>query len=269
MLSYLEILRIPNALMSVLAVIISAILVRFFIPLDILLACLAVFLISGAGMAINDYFDFEADKVNRPKRALTSGRISRKNVLVYSLILFFIGNLLVVFLNFQMLLLSVFNTLLLIAYSWKLKKIVLVGNFTVSWLTASTFLFASLLSGSIIVTTLILFLMAFSSTVGREITKTIEDVEGDRKIKARTLPIIAGKNFAAWIAVFFVVFAVLFSPIPYVFHLLNTNYIYLVTVADIILLYSCFAMLLSPNKSQKMMKVAMAIALLAFLVGTL
>jgi 4-hydroxybenzoate polyprenyltransferase len=112
-------------------------------------------------------------------------------------------------------------------------------------------------------------LMAFSSTVGREITKTIEDVEGDRKIKARTLPIIAGKNFAAWIAVFFVVFAVLFSPIPYVFHLLNTNYIYLVTVADIILLYSCFAMLLSPNKSQKMMKVAMAIALLAFLVGTL
>jgi geranylgeranylglycerol-phosphate geranylgeranyltransferase len=128
-------------------------------------------------------------------------------------------------------------------------------------------LFGSLLSGFITATVFILFLMVFSSTVGREITKTIEDVEGDKKINANTLPIVAGKNFAAWIAVFFIIFAVLFSPIPYIFHLLNSKYIYLVTISDIILLYSCFAILISPKKSQKLMKIGMMAGLLAFLVG--
>lgn len=110
--------------------------------------------------------------------------------------------------------------------------------------------------------------MVFSSTVGREITKSIEDVEGDKRIRARTLPIIVGRNFAAWIAVFFVIFAVLFSPLPYIFHLLSINYLYLVTVCDIVFLYSCFALLISPKKAQKMMKAAMFIGLVAFLVGT-
>lgn len=267
MLSYLEILRIPNAIISVFAVLISAILVSFFSPLQILIACLSVFLISSGGMVINDYFDYEADKVNRPKRALPSKRISRKNALSYSLFLLLIGNVFALFLNFQMLIIALINTFIIVLYSWRLKKITLLGNFIVSWLAASIFLFASLLSGFITATVLILFLVAFSSNVGREIVKTIEDVEGDKKIKARTLPIVIGKNFAAWFSLIFILFAVLFSPLPYVFNLLSINYIYLVTVADILFLYSCFAIFISPKKSQKMMKIAMFIALIAFLAG--
>jgi geranylgeranylglycerol-phosphate geranylgeranyltransferase len=267
MLSYLEILRIPNAFMSVLAVIVSAILIGFYNPLQILIACLVVFLISGGGMAINDYFDYESDRINRPKRALPSGKISRKNALTYSMILFFVGVALTIFLNFQMLAFALFNTFLLVIYSWKLKKIVLLGNFTVSWLSASIFLFGSLLSGFVTATVFILFLMVFSSTIGREIAKTIDDVKGDKKIKARTLPIIVGKNFAAWTAIFFIIFAVLFSPLPYIFNLLNIKYIYLVTIADIVFLYSCFALFISAKKSQKMMKIAMFIGLIAFLIG--
>jgi geranylgeranylglycerol-phosphate geranylgeranyltransferase len=269
MLSYLEVLRIPNALMSVLAVLVSSVLVGFYNPLQILIACLAIFLISGGGMVINDYFDYEADRINRPKRALPSGKISKKSALTYSLILFIIGNTLIFFLNFQMLAIALFNTLLLVIYSWKIKKIILLGNFTVSWLSASIFLFGSLLSNSITATVFILFLMAFSSTVGREITKTIEDVEGDRKIRARTLPMIAGKNFAAWIAIIFIIFAILFSPIPYIFGLLNIKYIYLVAIANLIFISSCFVVFISPKKSQKMMKIAMFIALIAFLIGIL
>ncbi|MFH1229399.1 MAG: UbiA family prenyltransferase [Candidatus Aenigmatarchaeota archaeon] len=269
MLSYLEILRIPNAILSIVAVIVSAILVGFYSPLQIAIACAAVFLISGAGMVINDYFDYEADKVNRPKRPLPSGRISKRNALVYSLILFAIGNLLTLFLNIQMTAIALVNTLLLVAYSWKLKKVLLVGNFVVSYETASILVFGSLLSGSITATIIILSTMVFSMNTAREIAKTIEDMEGDRKINARTLPIVAGKNFAAWTAIFFVIFAVLFSPLPYMFHLLNVYYIYLVTITDIVLLYSCFVLLLSPKKSQKMMKIAMFAGLVSFLVGTL
>jgi geranylgeranylglycerol-phosphate geranylgeranyltransferase len=269
MLSYLEILRIPNAFMSVIAVLVSAILVGFYDPLQTLMACVAVFLISGAGMVINDYFDYDADRVNRPKRPIPSGRISKKSALIYSSILFSTGIALSSLLNTNMLMLSLFNTMLLLAYSWKLKKIALIGNFAVSWLSSSIFLFGSLLSGAIMPVALLLFMITFPSTVGREITKAIEDVEGDRKIKARTLPILVGKNLSAWVAIIFIIFAVLFSPLPYLFNILSVNYVYLVTVTDMIFLYSCFAILISPKKAQKMMKIAMFTGLIAFLVGNL
>ena len=37
---------------------------------------LVVFFITGAGNAINDYFDLEIDRVNRPRRPIPSGRMS-------------------------------------------------------------------------------------------------------------------------------------------------------------------------------------------------
>jgi geranylgeranylglycerol-phosphate geranylgeranyltransferase len=269
MLSYLEILRIPNALMSVFAVIVSAILVGFFDPIQIAIACISVVAISGAGMVINDYFDYEADKVNRPKRPLPSGRISKRGALAYLIILFIIGNLLTVFLNYKMMALAAINTVLLVLYSWRLKRVLLLGNFIVSFTTASVFVFGGLLSGQLTALIVVLAMMAFAANTGREIVKTIEDMEGDKRIKARTLPMVAGKSFAAWTAIFFVLFAVLFSPIPYMFKLLSVNYMILVTISDVIFLYSCFAILLSPRKSQKMMKIAMALTLVAFLIGML
>ncbi len=270
MFAYLEILRPLNGLMASLAVLISAILVSFFSPFQLFLACLAVFLISGAGMAINDYFDYKVDKVNKPKRPIPSGRILRRNALIYSFSLFFIANTItLIFLNFQMFILSVLNSICLVLYSWKLKKLPLLGNFCVSWFVASTFIFGSLLSKTITLTIFILFLMAFSANVGREIAKSIEDIKGDKKANIKSLPIVAGKSFSALVASIFVMFAVIFSPLPYIFGLLNVHYLYLVIVADALFAFSCFTTFLSPYKSQKIMKLAMVIALFSFLIGSI
>jgi geranylgeranylglycerol-phosphate geranylgeranyltransferase len=256
--------------MASIAVLIAAILVSFSSPLQLFLACLVVFLISGAGMVINDYFDYKIDKVNKPERPIPSGRLSRKIALIYSLSLFSLANIIaIIFLNFQTFLLSIANTITLILYSWRIKRFPLLGNFCVSWFVASTFIFGSVLGDGVTVTIFILFLMAFSTNVGREIAKSIEDVKGDKKSKIKTLPIVAGKNFSALIASIFVIFAIIFSPLPYVFGLLNVYYIYLVIVADILFAISCFIIFLSPKKSQKLMKIAMFIALLSFLVGIL
>lgn len=267
MLAYLEILRSFNGLMSAFAVIISSILIGFFIPLQIFIACLSVFLISSAGMVINDYFDYQIDKINKPKRALTSGKISRKTALSYSLVLFLIGNVLALFLNFYMFALAIFNSILLLLYSWKIKKTILAGNFFVSWLAASSFLFGSLLEEKITALILILFLMAFSSSIGREIAKSIEDVKGDRKMKLRTLPVIAGNNFSAWIACIFMIFAIIFTFLPYIFNLLNIIYLYIVLIGDFIAAFSCFIIFISPKRAQEMIKIAMLIVLIAFLIG--
>src|SRR5690625_5611376 len=44
---------------------------------SILLAAIAVVLIGGGANALNDVFDVEADRVNRPGRPLASGMLSR------------------------------------------------------------------------------------------------------------------------------------------------------------------------------------------------
>jgi len=268
MFAYLEILRPFNGLMSAFAVIISAILIGFFAPLQIAIACFSVFLISSGGMVINDYFDYKIDRINRPKRVVTSGKISRKTALNYSLSLFLIGIAAALFLNFYMFTLAIFNSLLLLIYSWKIKKTILIGNFIVSWLAASSFLFGSLLQEKITALILILFMMAFSSSIGREIAKSIEDVKGDRKMKLKTLPIIAGNAFSAWIACIFMIFAIIFTFLPYILNLLNIIYLYVVLIADVIAAFSCFIIFISPKRSQEMIKIAMLIVLIAFLIGT-
>jgi len=267
MFAYLEILRPLNGLISIFAVFVAAMLIGFPISSQLLLAFIVVFLVSGGGMVINDYFDYKIDKINRPRRPIPSGKISRKTALTYSIILFIIANITALFLNLFMFTLVILNTFLVIIYAWKLKKIVLIGNLCVSWLAASNFLFASLLQETITALILLLFLMAFSSNIGREIAKSIEDLKGDREMKLKTLPIIAGKSFAAWIATIFILFAIIFSPLPYLFNLLSVNYLYLVIVSDIIFAFSCFLIFTSPKKSQKVMKIAMFITIIAFLLG--
>jgi geranylgeranylglycerol-phosphate geranylgeranyltransferase len=267
MLAYLELLRPFNGLMSVFAVFIAAMLVGFPLSYQLLVAFLVVFLVSGAGMVINDYFDYRIDKVNRSKRPIPSGRVSRKNALIYSILLFAIANIAALYLNFYMFLLAAFNTFVTVVYSWKLKKKLLIGNIAVSWLVASTFFFGSLLKETLTATVLILFMLSFSSNLGREITKSIEDVKGDKKLKANTLPVLAGNNFAGWMACIFVLFTIIFSFMPYVLNLLSINYLIAVLIADVVFAASCFLILLSPKKAQKFMKIGMFIALLAFLAG--
>ena len=73
--AYLEIIRPGNAIMAVIAVLLVAIISGIF-TLNVLLACTVVFIITGAGNSINDYFDHKIDAINKPYRPIPSGRIS-------------------------------------------------------------------------------------------------------------------------------------------------------------------------------------------------
>jgi geranylgeranylglycerol-phosphate geranylgeranyltransferase len=268
MLAYLKILRPLNGLMSIFAVFIAAMLVGFPISMQLFLSFIVVFLISSGGMVINDYFDYEIDKLNRPKRPLPSGKISKRSALVYAVLLFLIANAVAFYLNIYMFALAVFNTFVAFVYSWKVKKVLLFGNVLVSWLVASTFFFGSLLNENIEVIIIMLFMLSFSANMGREITKSIEDIKGDKKAKANTLPVVAGKNFAYLIACAFLIFSIVFSFMPYIFNLLNLYYLVFAIIADIGFTISCFIIPISPKRSQKIMKISMLIALVAFLVGS-
>lgn len=235
----------------------------------------AVFLITGAGNAINDFFDFRIDWINRPSRPIPSGRISRYAVLYISTSFFFAGIVLSYWLGFACLLLAAFNSVLLFLYARTLKSVALLGNMVVSYLTGSTFLFGSAVAVFGIAgirSTMILFILACLVTLAREIVKDIEDMEGDMREGAGTLPIRIGKDRASKIAGIVAISGVVLSPFPFFFmnHTFGIAYLALIFVADLVMLVSVNEMLLRdrPKKASKLLKLAMFTALLAFVAGT-
>ena len=265
--SYLRMLRPVDGLMAALAVLIGFFVAAAGIPFwsPLLLALISVFLFSGAGIALNDFFDFEMDRVNAPQRPLPSGKIGRKSALYYSALLFAAAIVLASLINIFCFGLALLNTALEILYAWKLKRVALLGNFTDSWFPASSFLYGALAFGSLGAVP-VLALLAFLANTGREIYGDLEDIRGDRKQKARTLPIWIGEKAARAAANAFILAAVALSVLPWYIGILGVNYLFIVAVADLVFVVSMFS---KPEKNQALTKIAMLIAMLAFAAGVL
>ena len=225
---YIQLLRPSVILLGAFGALVGAIVSGFTSPLLIFIAMLVVLLVGAGGNVINDYFDYEIDKINKPDRPIVSGKVSQKTALIYSTVLYTLGIVLAVYLNFYCLILALFNVFITIVYSWKLKKHLVVGNMIPSWLAASSFLFGALLIGGVGMIALILSTMAFLSNMGREIVKDIEDVIGDSKSGSKTFPIVFGNKTAKLIATGFVFLAIGLTPIPYELGLLNGYYVYII-----------------------------------------
>ena len=235
------------------------------------LVFLTVFLVTGAGNAINDYFDIEIDRVNKPRRPIPSGIISTSAAFYFSLALFAAGTVSAFMINVPCAIIASFNSLLLIYYAKTLKRTAFLGNLAVGYLTGSTFIFGGAVffeSGGL-ESVFVLFLLATLATVAREIVKDIEDMDGDMKNGAHTLPIVIGARKAAYIAAFIGLVAVLASPLPYLQSLMSTRYLFLVAIADLLFAIAVYEILFKDNPagSSRLFKMAMAFALLSFLAG--
>lgn len=234
-----------------------------------------VFLVTGAGNVINDYFDHKIDSINRPDRPIPSGRIKRKTALYIAISLFVVGILLSFSLGPICLFLAAFNSLLLIFYASTFKRMALIGNLVVGYLAGSTFLFGGapgIFNGMGIRSNVVLFLLAILVTMAREIVKDIQDVEGDSKAGATTLPIKVGKEFSARLAAVLGLTGVILSPLPLLLNdAFGVLYLVIIFVADLLLLLSINEIILKDNskKSSKLLKIAMFVALIAFVVGTI
>lgn len=83
-------------------------------------------------MIMNDYADHKIDSVERPKRPLVSGKISRKVALYLIIICFSIANLSALMISETSIIISLLMTGLITSYNFKLKNISVVGIFIIS-----------------------------------------------------------------------------------------------------------------------------------------
>ena len=95
-------------------------------------------IITAAGYLINDIYDEEIDKINKPDKLYIGKSISQKNALNIYIILNITALLLAVYLfNISIILIYLSAILLLYLYSAYLKKTAFWGNFTVALLSAA------------------------------------------------------------------------------------------------------------------------------------
>lgn len=275
-----RIIRLRNALITFFGVLVGATLVDTVevIPMnsDVMMAGLAAFLIVGGGNTLNDFFDYEIDKTNRPDRPIPSGMISRSDSLMLSATLFLVGLGLAKSINRYALIIAITNTLILILYAKFSKRLLLISNLSISYLVASIFLFGAVSvssdingnTGSIHLAT-VLFACAFLMTFTREIVKDIEDFEGDRRAYSRTLPIVLGISNAKRIAIVFGLTAVVLSLVPLVHSYQTINesiYGIIIGLADVIFVA---ALTMYAPLSQKVMVLGMLLSLFGFFFGNI
>ncbi len=268
MISYIELARPQNCVMAGLAIAIGGLIGAESTFIDhipsIAIASIVGCIITAGGNAVNDFYDARIDAINRPDRPIPSGRISPRNALLLSLSLFVLGIALSFFINPICLFIAFLSSLVLIYYSHTLKRKILWGNICIGYLVGSTFLFGGAAVDALVATS-VPFMLAMLATVGREIVKDIEDMEGDRKEGTITLPIAIGEKRSAAIASMFILVTILLSPLPAVLNILGMPYLMVVGLADMCFL-AAIVKIKRPSSSSSFLKSGMMVALLAFII---
>ncbi len=228
--------------------------------------------IIGAGTyAINDYFDREIDAINKPWRPIPSGLISARTTYIASISMLCIGTAVSLAITPLSFAIAALASVLAYAYSWKLKKLLIVGNLTVSFSAALSIVYGGAATLNP-VPALVPALYAFLINLGREFLKGIEDVEGDRAYGVETLATRFGTRVAYIASLIVLAILIAISPLP--FMVLGYSILYLATAilgVDVPSIAALFvARSLDPRKAWKatrIMKIPLFLGLVAFFLG--
>lgn len=165
----------------------------------IVIAMLTGALAAAGANAINDYYDHAIDRINRPNRPIPRGLLSRGDALAVWIATSVVGIFINIFLHWTALATVAASMALLWWYSAYWKRTVLFGNIIVSAMIGMAFIYGGVVAQDVRKTVTPAILAALF-TLGREIVKDIEDVEGDRAGRALTFPVRFGPKKALVLA---------------------------------------------------------------------
>jgi len=283
-----EIIRPINCLMGALTVIIGLLNTRLGIPLDrffinIILGVFIYIFIAASGMVINDIYDLEIDKINRPERPIPRGSITLKQAkilfIIYLCFGLFLSLLNTIFVSLSILnfvIVSFFGFIGWVYAKWG-KKSGFLGNLVVGISFSIGLVYGAVLNSSFIPPyILFFFITAFSLLVSREIIKGCEDIEGDKSNGVKTLAIKIGIKNSRNVAVLFALVAIIFFVLPVLTNILNPILFLIFMILGIIeVAYTLVLMLTSKlekgdlKKISLLLKIGMFIGLIAFLFASI
>lgn len=237
--AYIKLMRPLNLVQGAIAIFVCATLMDNFPAWwQVVLTTMIVWSYTGAGNSLNDYYDYEIDKINRPHRPIPSGKVTRKEALTLAIILFVLGTALSIpVMSRQVLLVIVVTMSFLITYSIVFKRLPFWGNFIVSAILGMAFIFGTIVFGDVS-KGITPFFLAFGFNMIREAVKDMQDVRGDRAEGASTIPLKYGMTAATnWVIILTIVLMI-GSILPFLLGVYKIYYlIVLIFAIEIPLLY--------------------------------
>lgn len=216
---------------------------------NLLLGFSTGFFLTGATMAVNDYYDREIDAVNEPKRPIPSGAVDPREALALAIALTLVGFLAAAATNWQCLVLAAASWAVFVLYTTKGKRTGFLGNLMVSTCIAVPFVYGGFVVAEGLTPAVGVFVaIVFLSNTGREVTKGIVDLEGDREKNIRTVAVLHGEKKAALVAAALHIFAVSLTPVPWVLGMVFFWYLPFVALTDMGLILSSVLLLLNPSR---------------------
>ena len=269
----IQISRPANVFIAALSIFIAILLTGTIQPIiKVIFACISGSMIMAGSNTINDYFDLEIDKINKPNRPLVKGKISPNFTYRLAVIEFILGILISILIGKLAFIIVVFTSLLLILYSRYLKQLPLIGNLVVSFSSGMAFIFGGVAVNRVR-WTIVPAILAFFYHLGREMIKDVQDMKGDAQMNAKTFPLIFGKTNSLILITLYILLMLIILPLPYVYHWYNINYLMTAVIGIYpVLIYSIISMWKRPTPHNlgiisKVLKMDMLVGLLALYLG--
>ncbi|MFK5890923.1 MAG: UbiA family prenyltransferase [Flavobacteriaceae bacterium] len=215
-----------------------------------LILLFALLFIAAAGYIINDIYDLESDKINKPKELVIGKHISEKLAMRFYILFNFIGLGLATFLSYKINHLNFGSLFLLLAfgllkYSQSWKKIFILKNVIVALLVSLSILILGIYDvyapinisnapQQLAILSIIFdyFLFAFLVNIIREVIKDIEDEIGDKKRQTKSLISVLGLKNTRTVLIFLnslLVVAIAYYATAY-FRYNNLAFLYMISL---------------------------------------
>ena len=158
---------------------------------------------TSSGYIINNFYDSEKDKINRPKRFILGNLISERHQLKIYFILCLITFIVSFFISIKAVLFYSFYMFSIWLYSYRIKRLYWISNFFSTALVVYPFFGVTLYFGAfsydVILHAFFLFILLFI----RDLVKDLQNFRGDWSQQYRTLPIVYGVLKTKLLASFF------------------------------------------------------------------
>lgn len=240
---------------------------------DIILASVSGAFVTAGANAINDAFDIDIDRINKPERPLPLGLLTVHNAQSMWFLVSCLSICLNIFINIPAFIIVLFSVVLLYYYSARLKRTIILGNITVAFMTGMAFIYGGVVVGHTdraVIPAIFAFLINFA----REIIKDVEDLEGDRKERAITLPVKYGIQHSLVLSTVILIVLVCFTFIVAEYSVYQIPFLYIVVLADILIGISGVMIWRDSSPAQMKfvstnLKLSMIIGLAAIIVGSM
>jgi len=272
--AYMVLTRPINFIITFFVVIVGAIIctAEEYSIFIILTAAISAALTAAAGNVVNDIYDKESDKINHPERPLTKGIISDNEAWAAYFILTLLAVLISAFINQVAFAIVVLTSVLLYLYSIRLKRIPLLGNITIAYLTGLAFVYGGVAVNNVN-DAFIPAVFAFMINLIRELIKDIHDIEGDKKVGLVTFPIKFGTQVTNILITSLTITLIAITFYPFVYQIYKIAFFVVAMILVNPLLVYFLKLLYEDNhyknlnKLSNMLKLNMVIGLLAIFLG--